>query len=727
MPPFCVPAPPYLINTPDPAPEEEPEHQEVDGRAQVIASLVDALNQAEAAAAAGREDNRVELANQAYTSLCYDFPIVSTRGLVALHSSFKPSLVEVWEPLFPVTRNFTSGLSYLVSAELRQQGAADGRPLAEDGVEPESTNFDVRDSETRTRHLLTLSASVFLLAPALRVAVAYKDEGVSLKRFFAAYDAETEKQISFQSASPLDDGSDGEHAARVEEAPRETGNSADEAEVYDDDDDSDWEPLETAPSVLRIAEIEEESTSTSDGADEWDGLMEKVRHITSSVPKGLTKSVWEELELTKHLNCALFGLRILEEEAGVEVLPTAEIYSGLLVNHLISERSSSSVAPDLAAVISSFLNIVKSYKGRDASRASTSRQKSWESLLLIALAKLCTKIGGFPIGSNTASAKEGANCSCASSGVIRSLWQSTLSALLFLQQQLDVAVRAAESSDIEFVMSIMCFMVKYAPGNADLGSMLVGGGFFRTALSVFVKVGAGPHMEVLRQFLLISMATSSSAVEYAAQMPTFRAAFSSPEFLSNNFTRPYAIIWPLLLQTSCNSASPQKNIEDEAGQELVAILKEVLKFVEDDTCVYKQYGFLKALVQLQWTLQLLAEATTARSSSSFKFWRRGGSVDKAINHCQVALGGVSVLEAESRCLPASSSQDGDGKKSQADNTGAHSSSLDDHDDEKNSGEKRGSSEADVVASKTKEVLSRILLLLKQLSVLTKGSRGAKID
>ncbi|KAL3696779.1 hypothetical protein R1sor_010855 [Riccia sorocarpa] len=679
MPPFCAPAPPCLHNSSDREPDEETEHREIPSRTQVIALLVDALNRAEAAAAAGVQEDHLQLAYQAYASLCYDFPIVSTSGLLALHVSLSPSLVEVREPLFPITRNFTAGLSYLVSTEVRKHGAADGRPQGEGGVAPESTDFDVRDLEARTRHLLNLSASIFLLAPTLRVTVAYKDEGSSLRAFLASYDADTEKQIL--SDAPLDHEAEREHATSVETTASEGENSSDDAELYEDDDGSDWEPLETESSVARIAEVEEETASTSDGTRlGWDSLMEKVAHITSSVPKEvISASAWEELKLTKHLNNALIGLTMLGKEVGVEVIPMAEIYTGLLADYLTSGCGSSSVAADLAPVISGLLKIASESKGPKALRAFTSQQKTWESLLLTTLAKLCTKVGGFPVGRYSAS-KEGASRLRASSVFVRNLWESTMTAMKFLHQQLDNAIRTGDSSQVELLLSVMCFVVKYAPGNYDFGSMLVGSGLFRTVLSCFVKVEAGPHMEVMRQFLLITMATSSSAADYAAQVPAFRAVLTSRLFLNNSFTRPYAIIWPLLLQTADNSASPQKHNEHEAGQELVATLNGIVKLVQDEPSVHKQSGFLKA------------------------------------------------LGADTRSTPVSGIQDGDGEKRQSDKTGEHVS-LDDDDKskERRSEEAVGASEADLVASKTKEVLSSVLLLLKKLSALTKGSRGAKLD
>ncbi|CAM6085001.1 unnamed protein product [Calypogeia fissa] len=738
MPPLCAPSSHHLLSGPRlvasaPTPEE---NNEDDDRAEMVASLVTAIADAEAAAAAAEGNNNEQiperqhqLASQAYGSLCFDFPIVPTNALAALADAFRSSSLGTGAPIFPITEKFTSGLRYLVSIESTKQSSLDGVAATD----------DEGDSNFGCNRLFELCGCVFLLAPALRLAAAHKDGGASLQGFLATYDSSSIDLVEHH--HEFNDGSstDGVGTTELEYEVHSTLDDDVAAEM--DNDDSDWEDLEVSIPPLQRIISEEPKTSRHEENIAWSELMDKVALLTGSVPAEVINSgVWGGLQLTEHLIHALNGMRMLERlETDAVVGP---------------------IATEVTQVLSALMALVDfngQIKQRRSSKAvGKDNVNAWNVLVLSTLAKICAKVGGYPAqrispistfaapfqrSTSNGVRKHGSR---PSSAFVRNLWQTVFSSLQFLEVQLTEAQgEVGSSSQLDMVLWVLYFFVKFAPGNIDLRATLLEGGIFRTALQLFVQAGGDPQMEPLRQFLLLSMASSSSLAEFAAKVPPFTTAMSETDHCAEgSYAKAHAAIWPLILRAACRQSSSSKtagghaNLFESGGVEasVVAAFDGVVEAVADDTMNVNPFFFLNKLVWLHVILALLEDATSVSSRSAFRLWQRRSPLDVSIDRCQAALGSLSVQVTEKASI-SSPRPVSHHKKSEdvEDNVQLSDDSIDNSNESNDSTGKSilpsAAHDTELVTAqeKLKELLPSLLLKLKVLSALTKENREAKID
>ncbi|CAM6091255.1 unnamed protein product [Calypogeia fissa] len=757
MPPLCAPSSHHLLSEPRPvasAPFPE-ENNEDDDRAEMVASLVTAIADAEAAAAAAEGNNdeqsperQHQFASQAYGSLCFDFPIVPTNALAALADAFRSSSLGTGAPIFPITEKFTSGLRYLVSIESTKQSSLDGVAATEDEC----------DSNFGCNRLFELCGCVFLLAPALRLAAAHKDGGAALQGFLATYDSSSIDLVEHHHEFNDEFSTDGVGTTQLEHEVHSTLDDDVAAEM--DNDDFDWEDLEVSIPPLQRVISEEPKISRHEENTAWSELMDKVALLIGSVPAEVINSgVWGGLQLTEHLIHALNGMRMLERlETEAVVGPIATLYADFLSDHLLSSWSTS--ASEVTQVLSALMALVDSngqIKQRRSSKAvGKDNVNPWNVLVLSTLAKICAKVGGYPAqrispistfaapfqrSTSNGVRKHGSR---PSSAFVRNLWQTVFSSMQFLEVQLTEAQgEVGSNSQLEMVLWVLYFFVKFAPGNIDLRATLLEGGIFRTALQLFVQAGGDPQMEPLRQFLLLSMASSSSLAEFAAKVPSFTTAMSEADHCAEgSYAKAHAAIWPLILRAACRQSSSSKtagghaNLFESGGVEasVVAAFDGVVEAVADDTMNVNPFFFLNKLVWLHVILALLEDATSVSSRSAFRLWQRRSPLDVSIDRCQSALGSLSVQVTEKASI-SSPRPISHHKKSEdvEDNAQLSDDSIDNSNDSNDSTGKSilpsAAHDTELVTAqeKLKELLPSLLLKLKVLSALTKENREAKID
>lgn len=541
----------------------------------------------------------VSLAQQAYESLCFDFPVVETPVLAALASSFRTNLSGDGRLQFPITSRFVSGLQYLAETHFEKEKSAQG------------------DVDSRSSHLVTLCGCVFLKAPSRGLAAATRDDGAILNRLLASYEALQEvEQDDLQSVEELCSETTSELIS--ENYSSELGNEQMADEL--DDDDTEWEPIETPNNEVVSVRSPATVLTQENSVAEWPVLLSKVTALVSSAPSEVTSigAVWDALQLTEDLINALKVLRQVEKTKSVDVMPLARLYTGVMCDR-VTERANSSRGQELGRLVTAIVGMAAN---NTDGRVSKSDNKDWECLALRVLATLSYKLKG--PGNHE-----------------RSLWPILSSNLPFLEQQLTRllvgASVTAPAEELEMVFRSLCFWLQHAPGNASVGSLLMQSGILRTALQVFLKTGTEPQMEALREFLLLAMARSREVAQYLVEVPTFWAAISDTRFLSeDSLTRSHGLVWPLLLRAG-NRQSKTPALERYNQAENV---------LNHEVCLTAELGDVQELVNntlvLTRLLRVLQQLEAACSASSDKLWQRGGCLDKGLTRCYTALCSLSA-------------------------------------------------------------------------------------
>eukprot|EP00897_Mesotaenium_endlicherianum_P006499 jgi/Mesen1/5878/ME000299S04993 len=199
--------------------------QAVDEEARERRALSEAFARAIAEAqVASRERSQDEIAGRAYSSMCFDFPLVSTEGLRQLASSFKDALDSGAKSPYPITAQFVAGVCHVAlsgAASSARPGLEFGRrlrpPPGGAGVETSASGEpqqqqqeeeEEREEEERERVRLQaqeaqqslethrpnvkaaqmIAACIFIKLPALCLARAATDqEGKDLATFLGPY------------------------------------------------------------------------------------------------------------------------------------------------------------------------------------------------------------------------------------------------------------------------------------------------------------------------------------------------------------------------------------------------------------------------------------------------------------------------------------------------------------------------------------------------------------
>jgi hypothetical protein len=622
------------------------------------------------AAIGAEEVGEQQAAEQAYSSLCFDFPVVPTTGLVALSRVYRSDVTQTGKLQFPLTLNFISGLRYLVATQVDQQGVS--APLASSAA--------AGSDDAGRNALLLLCACVFLKAPARRLAVAPRDDRDSLNRFLASFCV---PELDEQQPPSLEEGRNEIEESLLQPCTggQELRSGNDEMAAELDDDNTVWEPLE-APGIESqpVERAGEEFLRQANVVADWSELISKVIALTSFIPFEVVSSgvVWEELRLTDDLIHSLKALRVIGKEKGVNVIGIARLYAGLLCDHITGSPNVSTSGAQIRELVTATLAMA--VVNTDVASTSTTENRAWEHLALRVLANLSSNVGG-------------------SANQRRSLWQVLSSNLSFLEQQLDKLICGYSSNEwaehVEMVLQSLCFWLKHAPGNASVGSTLLQTGILRTALQLFLKAGEDPQMETLREFLLQAMASSSQVAQYLGNVPAFQVAITEATFLrQDSLTRAHGLVWPLLLRAGYEQQKLTIPTHFNHAEKMLVDELTKVSCLAEANAVANNPLVLTRLLQI---LQLLVVACFGSRGSSIKLWPQGSSLDSSLAHCHMALRAVVVPDA----LPGPVTSD---------NT---------TEDKSNRQPKS--------AEKVSELVSRVLPLLKQLAFVNKGDGCSKVD
>ncbi|KAG0609799.1 hypothetical protein M758_7G014800 [Ceratodon purpureus] len=550
-------------------------------------------------------------AEQAYNSLCYDFPVVDTPGLAALATSYRSNLSGDGRLQFPITSRFVSGLQYLVETHFERKKAS-----------------AVQNDVDRSNHLATLCGCVFFKVPARGLAAAPRDDGATLSRLLASFETLQETEQQEDDLQPLGENClDSLSEIGPDNNRLDLGNEQMADEL--DDDDTEWEPIETHSSAVEPIRSPVTVSVQELSLAEWPELITKVTALGSVAPFEVTSvgAVWDDLQLTEDLINALKVLRQLEKTKSVDVIPLARLYAGVMCDRLTEGATFSTRGQEFGRLVTAIIGIAANSVD---SRVPKSSPKDWDYLALRVLATLSYKLKG-------------------SGNHERALWPTVSSNLSFLEQQLSLLLVGASNivptEELDMIFQSLCFWLKHAPGNASVGPSLMQTGILRTALQVFSKTGTEPQMEALREFLLFAMARSKEVAQYLVEVPTFRAAISDSKFLKEDtLTRPHGLVWPLLLRAgNRQNKSPALESLSQAEDMLNLEINRAAEIADEEELI----GNTVVLTRLVRVLQQLEAACLA---SSDKLWQSGSCLDKGLTRCYTTLCSLSAtirnLEAQ---------------------------------------------------------------------------------
>lgn len=543
-------------------------------------------------------------AEQAYNSLCYDFPVVDTAALAALATFYRTNLSGDGRLQFPITSRFVSGLQYLMETHFERK----------------KSSAVQNDVDSRSNHLVTLCGCVFFKAPARGLAAALRDDGATLNRLLASFETLQEAELQEDDLQPLGDNCSESLSEIVPDKNRlDLGNEQIADEM--DDDDTEWEPIETHSSAVEPIRSPVTVSLQELSLAEWPELIKKVTALGSVAPFEVTSigAVWDDLQLTGDLINALKVLRQLEKSKSVDVMPLARLYAGVMCDRLTEGATPSTRGQEFGRLVTTIIGIAANSVD---SRVPKSNTRDWDYLALRVLATLSYKLKG-------------------SGNHERALWPTVSSNLPFLEQQLARLLVGASivvpTEELDMIFQSLCFWLKYAPGNASVGPSLMQTGILRTALQVFLKSGTEPQMEALREFLLFAMARSKEVAQYLIEVPTFTSAISDSKFLKEDtLTRPHGLVWPLLLRAgNRQNKSPAVKSLTQAEDMLNLEVNHTAEIADDQELISNT-------VVLTRLVRVLQQLEAACSASSDKLWKSGSCLDKGLARCYTALCSLSA-------------------------------------------------------------------------------------
>ena len=554
-----------------------------------------------------------DLARAAHEKLQYDFPVVSPDELDALAEAMRAD-----PRAFPITTPLVAAAVEGACAPSRSDAASTATSVAaaararDDRDDDDANAGEARDA--RRRAFRRLCATVLVHVP-LR-AIRSSDADAAFARYHPRLEA---------SHAPTSDDDAAADYADEGEPPKD----ADADGILDADSDSDWEPLEQGASrgashqepTTRSGEDHPALASLDPGARVDVKLVDVLRRAKSACfpddadAAAAAASDASFIDLLEALAASDRPNRRALREVPVALLRDRWARAGLPPGpSAANANANASTLPRRFFAALGFGSapappLASSSRSADPSAFGGEED---QDLALGALAHICARHGGAALGDAPGGRVDvdggGAKRRDPRDAATRDVWRVVDAALAPVAARLERLVAEhrsrRESNDrgekqtiitatdddaldkwwlaVERCSIAAAFYAALAPGNADVGAALAGGGALRALASLFASPGVAPspRAEALRRAVALVAASAPDAAAFLGAVPGVRAAVfapdASPRFRAGGALAAHAAILAMAMRPTATTATKRKGSVDDEEEDAEAACAKLL-------------------------------------------------------------------------------------------------------------------------------------------------------
>ena len=565
-----------------------------------------------------------DLARAAHEKLQYDFPVVSPDELDALAEAMRadPRAFPITAPLVAaaVEGACAPSRSDVAPTATSVAAAARARDDRDDRDDDDANAGEARDA--RRRAFRRLCATVLVHVPLRAIRSSDADADAAFARYHPRLEA---------SHAPTSDDDAAAEDADEGEPPKD----ADADGILDADSDSDWEPLERGASrgashqepTTRSGEDHPALASLDPGARVDVKLVDVLRRAksacfpdaASAASAAASASDASFVDLLEALAASDRPNRRAVREVPVALLRDRWARAGLPPGPSAANANASTLPRRFFAALgfgsAPAPPLASSSRSADPSAFGGEED---QDLALGALAHICARHGGAALGDAPGGRVDfdggGAKRRDPRDAATRDVWRVVDAALAPVAARLERLVAEhrsrRDSNDrgekqtvipatdddaldkwwlaVERCSIAAAFYATLAPGNADVGAALAGGGALRALASLFASPGvaSSPRAEALRRAVALVAASAPDAAAFLGAVPGVRAAVfapeASPRFRAGGALAAHAAIMAMAMRptattaTKTTTATKKKGSVDEEEEDAEAACAKLL-------------------------------------------------------------------------------------------------------------------------------------------------------